>query len=208
MWLKNFRNMASRSTGKISATRSSRERSSPTWMKEIVAKAAMDNHTWGYCHTRGVLETREFICETTNARGGAQITPDDIIFFNGLGDAIAKIYGCPAGRGPGADAVTLLHHPHPGGDRPRPRRPGPVPAQVRGQLVSGPGGPAQPRQVQPQHLRHHDHQPGQPDRHGLSRRDPARDRRRSPGRTTCSSSPTRSTSTSSTTARRPCISAT
>lgn len=66
----------------------------PEWMKEIVAKAAMDNHTWGYCHTRGVLETREFICETTNIRGGAQITPDDIIFFNGLGDAIAKIYGC------------------------------------------------------------------------------------------------------------------
>lgn len=66
----------------------------PLWMKEIVAKAAMDNHTWGYCHTRGVLETREFICETTNNRGGARITPEDIIFFNGLGDAIAKIYGC------------------------------------------------------------------------------------------------------------------
>jgi aspartate/methionine/tyrosine aminotransferase len=66
----------------------------PEWMKEIVAKAAMDNRTWGYCHTRGVLETREFICDTTNSRGGAQITPDDIIFFNGLGDAIAKIYGC------------------------------------------------------------------------------------------------------------------
>ncbi|MDD2850608.1 MAG: pyridoxal phosphate-dependent aminotransferase [Desulfuromonadaceae bacterium] len=66
----------------------------PDWMKEIVAKATMDNSTWGYCHTRGVLETREFICETTNRRGGARITPDDIIFFNGLGDAIAKIYGC------------------------------------------------------------------------------------------------------------------
>jgi len=66
----------------------------PEWMKEIVAKAAMDNRTWGYCHTRGVLETREFICDSTNSRGGAQITPDDIIFFNGLGDAIAKIYGC------------------------------------------------------------------------------------------------------------------
>ena len=66
----------------------------PLWMKEIVAKAAMDNRTWGYCHTRGVLETREFICDNTNSRGGTQITPDDIIFFNGLGDAIAKIYGC------------------------------------------------------------------------------------------------------------------
>lgn len=66
----------------------------PLWMKEIVARAAMDNNSWGYCHTRGVLETREYICETTNGRGGVQITPDDIIFFNGLGDAIAKIYGC------------------------------------------------------------------------------------------------------------------
>lgn len=66
----------------------------PGWMKEIVSKAVMDNHSWGYCHTRGMLETREFICETTNSRGGAQITSEDIIFFNGLGDAIAKIYGC------------------------------------------------------------------------------------------------------------------
>ncbi len=65
----------------------------PTWMKEIVAKAAMDSNSYGYAHTRGVLETREFICHLTNSRRGAQITPDDIIFFNGLGDAIAKLYG-------------------------------------------------------------------------------------------------------------------
>ena len=66
----------------------------PDWMKEIVAKEVMNNDTWGYCHTRGVLETREFVCDLTNRRGGVRITPDDIIFFNGLGDAIAKIYGC------------------------------------------------------------------------------------------------------------------
>jgi alanine-synthesizing transaminase len=69
----------------------------PSWMKEIVVKAIMDDTTWGYCHTRGVLETREYICDVTNRRGGAQITPDDIIFFNGLGDAIAKVYGCLRG---------------------------------------------------------------------------------------------------------------
>src|SRR5512136_2279160 len=57
----------------------------PDWMKEIVAREVRDNDTWGYCHTRGVLATREFICGLTNRRGGAQITPDDIIFFNGLG---------------------------------------------------------------------------------------------------------------------------
>ncbi|KAF0220483.1 MAG: hypothetical protein FD174_1137 [Geobacteraceae bacterium] len=65
----------------------------PQWMKEIVAGEAMNDDTYGYCHTRGVLETREFVCGLTNRRGGAQITPDDIIFFNGLGDAIAKVYG-------------------------------------------------------------------------------------------------------------------
>ncbi|MRR35357.1 pyridoxal phosphate-dependent aminotransferase, partial [bacterium] len=65
----------------------------PRWMKEIVAGEVMENDTWGYCHTRGVLETREFICGLTNGRGGAQITPDDIIFFNGLGDAISTVYG-------------------------------------------------------------------------------------------------------------------
>ena len=65
----------------------------PQWMKDIVVREALNNDTYGYCHTRGVLETREFICNLTNSRGGAQITPDDIIFFNGLGDAIAKVYG-------------------------------------------------------------------------------------------------------------------
>jgi alanine-synthesizing transaminase len=65
----------------------------PAWMKEIVATEAMHDDSSAYCPTRGVLETREFLCEITNKRGGAQITPDDIIFFNGLGDAIAKVYG-------------------------------------------------------------------------------------------------------------------
>ena len=65
----------------------------PVWMKEIVAAEAMHDDSYAYCPTRGVLETREFVCQITNQRGGAQITPDDIIFFNGLGDAIAKVYG-------------------------------------------------------------------------------------------------------------------
>ena len=65
----------------------------PKWMKEVVIKELMSDETYGYCHTRGVLDTRRFICELTNSIGGAQITPDDIIFFNGLGDAIAKVYG-------------------------------------------------------------------------------------------------------------------
>lgn len=66
----------------------------PEWMKKIVAEAAMEDSSYAYSPTRGILETREFIAEQTNRLGGAQITPDDIIFFNGLGDAIAKVYGC------------------------------------------------------------------------------------------------------------------
>ncbi len=65
----------------------------PEWMRRTVADLAMDSDSYRYCPTRGVLSTREFIAAMTNARGGAQITPDDIIFFNGLGDAINKVFG-------------------------------------------------------------------------------------------------------------------
>jgi len=65
----------------------------PDWMKKIVAGLAMKDCSYGYCATKGVLETREFLAEQTNKRGKAQINPDDIIFFNGLGDAIQKVYG-------------------------------------------------------------------------------------------------------------------
>lgn len=65
----------------------------PSWMKEIVATAAMEDKSYGYCPTKGILATREYIAEDVNGRGGTQITPEDIIFFNGLGDAISKIFG-------------------------------------------------------------------------------------------------------------------
>ncbi len=64
----------------------------PAWMKEIVSNLVADDISYGYCHSKGVLETREFLANKTNALGGAQITAEDILFFNGLGDAIAKIY--------------------------------------------------------------------------------------------------------------------
>jgi len=64
----------------------------PQWMKEIACNHVHENRSWGYTHSRGDLKTREFLAARTNSRGGAQITLDDIIFFNGLGDAITKIY--------------------------------------------------------------------------------------------------------------------
>jgi aspartate/methionine/tyrosine aminotransferase len=65
----------------------------PNWVKEIVAKIAREDSSYAYCSTQGVLETREFLADRNNCNGGPRITADDIIFFNGLGDAITKIYG-------------------------------------------------------------------------------------------------------------------
>jgi aspartate/methionine/tyrosine aminotransferase len=64
----------------------------PLWMKEIVRDLALDDAAYGYCPTEGVLKTRQFLADLRNKRGGAQITPNDILFFNGLGDAISRVY--------------------------------------------------------------------------------------------------------------------
>lgn len=64
----------------------------PEWMKKIVADLAGDSRSYGYCATKGVLETRQFLAARTNALGGVQITSEDILFCNGLGDAISKVY--------------------------------------------------------------------------------------------------------------------
>ncbi len=64
----------------------------PDWIKETVSQLAMENETYSYCHSKGVLATRKFLADKSNLLGGVQIKPDDILFFNGLGDAIGKIY--------------------------------------------------------------------------------------------------------------------
>ncbi|MEX0844604.1 MAG: pyridoxal phosphate-dependent aminotransferase, partial [Balneolaceae bacterium] len=64
----------------------------PEWIKDIVQNLAANNVTYGYCDSKGELKTREFLAEKNNACGGAQITANDILFFNGLGDAISTLY--------------------------------------------------------------------------------------------------------------------
>jgi alanine-synthesizing transaminase len=64
----------------------------PQWIKDIISDLAQQDDTYSYCNSMGVLETRQFLADKNNALGGVQITEDDILFFNGLGDAIAKIY--------------------------------------------------------------------------------------------------------------------
>jgi alanine-synthesizing transaminase len=95
----------------------------PEWIKSIVADLVMDNDVYGYCPSKGVLEARQFLATQTNALGGAQIAADDICFFNGLGDAIGKVYQFldPTSRiiGPSpaysthssAEAAHAGHHP-------------------------------------------------------------------------------------------------
>ena len=65
----------------------------PDWMKAIVAEAVHEDATYAYSPTKGLLATREYVAERTNRMGGVQIDADDVIFFNGLGDAISKVYG-------------------------------------------------------------------------------------------------------------------
>jgi aspartate/methionine/tyrosine aminotransferase len=64
----------------------------PEWIKDIVSELVKDNEVYSYCPSKGMLGTREFLASQTNSLGGVQIVPDDICFFNGLGDAISKVY--------------------------------------------------------------------------------------------------------------------
>ena len=95
----------------------------PRWIKDIVTELTQNDKTYGYCDSKGELETREFLAHRNNTIGGAQITPNDILFFNGLGDAISTLYNYlpPTTRviGPSpaysthssAEAAHANHHP-------------------------------------------------------------------------------------------------
>ncbi len=64
----------------------------PVWIKDIITDTVKnDEESFGYSPTKGLLETREFIANMRQDEG-ASISPDDILFFNGLGDAISIIY--------------------------------------------------------------------------------------------------------------------
>jgi aspartate/methionine/tyrosine aminotransferase len=64
----------------------------PDWMKEVLIDILKEDASYAYSPTKGIDATRAYIADRTNARGKVQITPEDVIFFNGLGDAIARAY--------------------------------------------------------------------------------------------------------------------
>lgn len=65
----------------------------PDWIKDIITQLVSEDKTYGYVATKGVESTQIFLADQVNKRGGCQITKNDIVFFNGLGDAVAKIFG-------------------------------------------------------------------------------------------------------------------
>ncbi|MDP2665856.1 MAG: pyridoxal phosphate-dependent aminotransferase [bacterium] len=64
----------------------------PAWIKKIIGNAVKEDLIFAYSPTKGLDETREYIARERNKEGGIQITPDDILFFNGLGDGISHLY--------------------------------------------------------------------------------------------------------------------
>lgn len=62
----------------------------PEWMKQIVEQACSDDRVYAYSPTKGELEARKFVLE--HYSDSRICTVEDIMFFNGLGDAINKIF--------------------------------------------------------------------------------------------------------------------
>ncbi len=62
------------------------------WIKEIIAKESLNDSSYAYCPTLGLEETREYISNYKREFEDIDISKNDILFFNGLGDAISTIY--------------------------------------------------------------------------------------------------------------------
>lgn len=65
----------------------------PVWIREIIADEVMhNNHSFGYSPSKGLDEARSYIAKTRSKATGNTLSSEDIIFFNGLGDAIHEVY--------------------------------------------------------------------------------------------------------------------
>ena len=64
----------------------------PDWIVEHLEEVVRENKSWAYGPSKGVDEARDFVARRNNARGGAQITPEEVCFYNGVGDAVSKLY--------------------------------------------------------------------------------------------------------------------
>ena len=62
------------------------------WIKDIIAEYTRKDTCFGYTPTKGVLLARQFIASERKKESQIILDPEDILFFNGLGDAISIIY--------------------------------------------------------------------------------------------------------------------
>lgn len=60
----------------------------PVWGKDLIKEALWNDTVFWYSPSKWLESTREYL-----AQKNGKITKDDIIFFNGLGEAINKVYG-------------------------------------------------------------------------------------------------------------------
>jgi len=61
----------------------------PDWMQEVVQKQVSTDQSFAYTETKGAIAAREYVLEHFSNK--KKCTVDDILFFNGLGEAINKV---------------------------------------------------------------------------------------------------------------------
>jgi aspartate/methionine/tyrosine aminotransferase len=65
----------------------------PEWIRTIVAnEVAGDSKSYAYSPTKGLNEARDYLARTRSQETGVELKAENILFFNGLGDAITKVY--------------------------------------------------------------------------------------------------------------------
>ena len=61
----------------------------PDWMHDVVQEQVATDRSFAYTETRGAIAAREYVLE--NFSNKKKCTVNDILFFNGLGEAINKV---------------------------------------------------------------------------------------------------------------------
>ncbi len=64
----------------------------PEWIRDLIVKEVEKNASYAYSPTKGLQAAREFLSKQRAEQGKAHLDPENVLFFNGLGDAINKIY--------------------------------------------------------------------------------------------------------------------
>lgn len=64
----------------------------PKWIRDIVAIEAAKCSSYAYSPTKGLLEARKYLSEARSRETATELKPENILFFNGLGDAVTKMY--------------------------------------------------------------------------------------------------------------------